>query len=985
MRRRIQFSIWQSMLSLLVVFAFNTVAIEAQQLTVSGTVTSVESGETLPGVNVVVVGENRGTVTDLEGNYELNVSADATLRFTYVGFTSQNVSVNGREVINIELTESLAALDEVIVMGYTAISKRQVSSSVAQVSADALEQVTTHDPTAALEGQMAGVIVERSSGRPGQNASITIRGTGSITAGTSPLYVIDGVIAGSGARDAVSPSDIESITVLKDAAATALYGSRAANGVVVITTKRGRSGDTRLDVRSARGYNTTLHGNESWMDATELYEFQQNMINAENGPFYNRPEVMDINTNWRDIGFDTGVTQMYEAAVSGGDDQTTFYVSGNFFEEQGTNIGTNYERISGRVNLQHNFSQDFQVLASVSGNYGVRDNVVQGNPYTILTFSARALPWDTPWNEDGTVRRGTESDWYSRDSENPLHGMQWNTDMDKVSYYEANVRLQYNLFDWAYFTTTNRYSQRDGRREIFLDARSLAGGARDGSIDHRNNRGTSLLTSNLLHLNRGWATQSISGLVGFEFQDSRSESSNLVGGGLAPGMKIPDAAAIPFSVGGGIGESAFSSIFAQAEYEYMERYIATLSFRTDGSSRFGENNRWGNFYSIGASWIISNESFFEDVDVINQLALRASYGTTGNASIGNYDAAGLYSFTSNYIGVPASFPTRVPNPNLTWEVAETYNLGLDLDIVDRINMSLDVYQRTNRDLLQAVTLPGTSGIDSQMQNVGSVDNKGIEFQLNSVNIQTPNLNWTTNFTISSNRNRVVELFDGEPINIGGNQRLMEGHDMNTYWLRKWHGVNTQTGAPQWEVVTRNDAGEITNVEITEDYGEANPQVGGVSTPNFQGGIRNTVQYRNFTLSAFFTFVQGATGYYGTGIDFGAYVTTNYRHLRPGESYWQQPGDETHFPANIVGGNNSGHLESTLFLYDQTYLRLRSARIAYNFTSDSDLIQRLGMRSAQLYINGENLVTFTDWPGRDPAADNSYPLARNFLFGIELGF
>lgn len=948
----------------------------AQLVTVTGTVTSSETGETLPGVNVSVVGQATGTVTNLEGNYEIEVSAEATLRFSYIGFVAQNIPVNGRDVIDVELAESVQALDELVVMGYTVVSKREVSSSVAQVSEQDLEGISSSDPTAALEGKMAGVVVEQSSGRPGQNADILIRGTGSISASSSPLYVIDGVIAGAGEREAVAPSDIESISVLKDAAATALYGSRASNGVVVITTKKGRAGDTRLTLRSSRGYTQTLHGNEEWMDSQELYDFHQNMVSAEVGPFYNRPEVTQYNTNWRDVGFDTGITQMYDASISGGDEQTTFFISGNFFNEEGTNIGTNYDRISGRVNVTHNFNEDLRVDARVAGNYGVRDNVVTGNPYTILTFSQRALPWDTPYNEDGTVRKGTESDWYSRDSENPLHGMQWNTDKDKVSFYSADLRLEYNLTNWASFSSSNRYSQRDGRREIFLDARSLAGGGRNGSVENQSNRSTSVLTSNLLSMNKAWASSSLNGLVGFEYQDNRAEYTNFLGGGLAPGLTIADAAAVPYEVGGDIGESAFQSYLAQAEYEYMEKYIATVSFRRDGSSRFGSDNRYGNFYSVGASWVLSRENFLADIDAIDQLALRASYGTTGNASIANYDAQGLYSFTSNYIGTPASFPSRVPNPNLTWEVAKTYNLGVDVALFNRVNMSVDVYQRTNEDLLQNVTLPGTSGIDDRILNVGSVENKGIELAINTTNFRTTDFSWTTSFTLSANRNKVKELYDGEPID-NGDFRIEEGYDINTFYLRKWYGVNSQTGAPQWI----NADGTI-----TEDYGIAAPQLAGATTPDFRGGIRNRFQYKNFGLDTFFTYVSGAKGYYSTGIDFGAYLTTNYRKLRPGESYWQQPGDNAHFPANVVGGNNSGHLESTLFIYDRSYLRLRSARLSYTLPQDISFLQAAGLRNALIYVNGENLLTFTDWPGRDPAGeDNAYPLARTFLFGIEIGF
>ncbi|MEX0905724.1 MAG: TonB-dependent receptor [Balneolaceae bacterium] len=984
MRKKIRALLFKSGFSVLIALIAVT-TINAQQITVSGTVTSAVTGETLPGVNIAIVGESGGSVSNLNGNYEISVAADATLRFTFIGFEPQLVPVEGRTSIDVELSESTSVLDEVLVVGYGTISKRQITSSVAQVSGQDLQTVESHDPIDMLQGQMAGVVIERTSGQPGSNASITIRGQGSISASSNPLYVVDGVIAGTGSRDAVSPSDIASITVLKDAAATALYGSRASNGVVVITTKRGSSGSTQIDVRSSAGFSKTLLGNEEWMNSQELYDWHQQLVNASAGPFYQRSELLNTDVNWWDVGFDGGATQNYEASVSGGNDQTTFYLSGGYFNETGTGVGTNYDRVSGRVNVQHTFNDKLNVSSQVAGNYSVQNNVVAGAPYDMLTFAARNLPWDSPYNEDGTVRTGTEPDWYSRDSENPLYGMQWNSEEDKTTYFSGDLNLRYNLTDWAYFRTNNRFSLREGREIEFRDPRSQAGGSRNGEIAHDIDRSSSVITSNLLNLNKGWARQSLSGLIGFEFQENKSEDTYVLGTGLAPGMKILDAAATAFDTDGNIFESAFASMFAQAEYEWDETYIATVSFRRDGSSRFGANNRWGNFWSASGSWILSKEAFLSDVEFLDQLALRASYGTTGNAEISNYGAFGLYEFTRAYYGIPASWPSRTPNPDLTWEVAKTYNIGLDFDFLNRFSFSVDVYQRDNEDLLQNVTLPGTSGISSQLQNVGSVRNKGIEFQISSRNIETAQFSWTTDLTLSSNSNTVTGLNDGEAINYGGIYRIEEGHDINTIYMRKWHGVNPDTGAPQWEVVTRNDAGEITNVDITEDYGTANPQIVGATTPDFQGGLRNVFQYRNFTLNAFFTFQSGSQRYLGGGgLDHGAYMTTNKKHLQPGESYWRQPGDNATHPAQIVNGNNSAQLESTLFLYDNSYLRLRNLRLTYSLPPDNSLMQSVGLRNALLYASGDNLVTFTDYPGKDPVS-GSYPIARVILFGIEVGF
>lgn len=956
--------------------------INAQQITVTGTVTSAETEETLPGVNVTIVGTASGTVTNFSGEYSLSVASDATLRFSYIGFQSRDVAVDGNTVINVELNESTATLDELVVLGYATISKRQVTSAVAQVSGENLNVIASHDPIDMLEGRMAGVVVGTSSGQPGSDASIQIRGRGSISASSSPLFVVDGII---GSDNAVAPSDIASITVLKDAAATALYGSRASNGVVVITTKRGRAGSTLVNVRSSVGFSQAITGNTEFMNAQELYDWHQNLVNASAGPFYNRPELLTHDTNWWDQGFDGGATQNFEASVSGGDDRTRFYLSGGYYNEEGTSIGTNFDRLSGRVNIQHNLTDQIEVSAQVSGTYSSRFDVVSGNPYSMLRFAESSVPWDTPYNADGTVRTGREADWYSRDSENPLHGMQWNTDEANDTYLTGDLNLRYNIADWVSFRTNNRFSLSNGFDVVFQDSRSAAGSPRNGTIEHGRNSSNSVITSNLFNFNKGWARQSLSGLAGFEYSDSRYEDTNALGIGLAPGMKILSAAATALGTTGNINENAFASFLAQAEYEWDETYIATVSFRRDGSSRFGINNRWGNFWSVSGSWIISNESFMEDVDYLDQLALRGSYGTTGNASISNYGAYGLYSFTRNYFGIPASWPSRTPNPDLTWEVAKTVNVGLDVDFMDRVNFSVDVYRRDNEDLLQNVTLPGTSGISSQLQNVGTVRNYGIEFQITTQNVQSTRFNWNTTLTLSSNKNEVIKLSNGEAIN-SGNFRFEEGYDMNSVYMRKWIGVNPQTGAPQWEVVTRDEDGEITSRAVTEDYGTANSQIIGTTTPKFLGGLNNSLQYGNLSLNIFFTFNQGSQDYVGGGgNDHGAYMTTNKRKLQPGESYWRQPGDNATYPAQIVNGNNSSQLESSLYLYDSSYLRLRNARVAYDLPSDGSILQAIGMRSLRVYASGDNLLTFSSYPGRDPAGSGRYPIPRTYMFGIELGF
>ncbi|MEL7832906.1 SusC/RagA family TonB-linked outer membrane protein [Fodinibius sp. Rm-B-1B1-1] len=958
-----------------VLFLFGAVGLQAQNITVKGTVTEASTGESLPGVNVTVQGTTSGTTTNGEGLYEITAGSDATLVFSFVGFETQEVSIDGRNTIDIELVASTEALDEVLVMGYTQQSREESSSSVVQVSGEDINDVTATSATEALQGKATGVFVTSSSGQPGSDTEVRVRGTGSISAGAEPLYVVDGVIGGT-----FDPSDVESMSVLKDASATALYGSRAANGVVVVQTKSGSVDETQINISSTVGWNKRSNGNFEIMNSQQLYRYHEQIGNPNL-----QSDWQNIDTNWQDLAFRTGMTNKYNVSASGGNEETTFYVSGNYYKEEGTLVETGYERFGGRANIDHQFRDNFKVNAQLSGRYTSSDN----NPTGALYQSYTNMPWDEPYSDDGELRTGKENDWIGRDQSNFLYPLQYNYNNSNSKQLTANVRAEYEIADWIYLSSTNRVTYSTSRNEVFSDAQTSAGSTNNGELYNYYSQNSSFLSSNLFNFDRSFGDHSISGVAGFEYEFNYADGMGGTGVGVFSGLEVLDVTAEAFSIGGFKSDSKFVSGLSQVTYDYDNTYYLKASFRTDGSSRFGQENQYGNFYSLGGSWILSNEEFLGNYDWLTNLKVRASYGTTGNAEIGNYLASGLYTYSLQYAGDPASQPERLENPDLTWEIARMTNIGLDIGIADRIDVTLDFYRKTNDDLLQNVRLPGTSGIESITRNIGSVRNNGIELGISSTNIQGA-FQWTTDFNISFNDNEVLSLNEGEDI-PNGNQRIMEGYDLRTWYMREWAGVDPQTGDPLWIKQEKDGQGNVISETETSNYSEATLMSVGNASPDFTGGIGNTFQYKGFRLHTFFNFVYGNEIYHSARQLFdsdGAYVTYNAMVLKDDWSRWQEPGDKATHPKPEFGGNNNSNRPSSRYLEDGSYLRLRNVSLSY--TMPNDWIANFGIRSARLFVKGDNLATFTSFSGMDPQvgvdgdASTKYPISKKYLIGIELG-
>lgn len=952
---------------------------------ISGKVTD-ENGEGLPGVSIIIKGTSTGTVTNENGTYSLSTTTDnPVLIFSFVGYQSIELNAAGKHVLDVVMTSDTKALEEVIVIGYTSKQTSQLTSSVSTVSGKQLNDVTSNNPLSLLQGKAPGVIVSNPSGDPTAASNVVIRGSSSITAGSGPLMVVDGIIGGN-----ANPNDIETITILKDAAATGLYGSRAANGVIIITTKSGKSGKTRISLNASTGFNNPTTGNFRVMNSRELYDYEKSFYPADRFDKEIPSGVVNQHTNWQDLAFRTGITQNYVLSVSGGNEKTKFYVAGNFYNEEGTLKFNEAKKYNLRTNLNHKINEKLSLNIKLNTYF----NKFNSDPAGLdgaLYGAYNNMPWDQPYNADGSINRGTEGGWYGREQENFLHGWQYNLNQSRSTGMDADVNLEYQIIHDLTFYSYNRISYNNSRGELYHDIRSKAGKGLGRLTDSFGN-GLSLITSNRIKYDKHFGNHQLTALAVAEAEKNRTESNGLTGEGFAPGLHVMSTASRVLTAYGDIFENAFSKGLVQLDYSYDNRYFAVVSYINESSSRFGANKRSGNFYTLGASWILSNEDFLKNNTTIDLLKVRASYGLTGNAEIGNYQSLGLYSFAAQYAGNSAAFPSQLANNDLTWEKAKSLNFGTDLSFFKRINLNLDLYRKTTDGLLLNVELPYTSGFSSVIRNVGAVQNKGLEINLNTLNT-TGEFKWETGFNIAFNKSKVLQLVDGKDIRQG-NLLLREGLELYTWNMRKWAGVDAENGDPLWEVVTTDANGNETR-STTNSYSDATLQNVGSAAPDFTGGFSNTFSYKRFTLSAFMNFVSGNKVYHtsrGLFDSDGAYYTYNSMVLADGWSRWENPGDMATHPKAVFGGNRNSNQTSSRYLEDGSYLRLRNINLSYDIPAQ--FLNKLKIADMRVYVSGDNLLTFTKFSGMDPevslgpgggTSSIKYPISKKVLFGINLTF
>lgn len=979
-----------------------TVGAYAQNV-VKGKVVSAETNQPMVGVSVFVKGDNlRGTSTDASGNYSIKASANEVLVFSFIGCETASEAVNQRTVIDVRLKTQANQLDDVVVMGYSTQTKAELSSSVVTLKGENLTDVTSPDVGNMLQGKAPGVLVYNTSGQPGSQATIRVRGTGSISAASDPLYVVDGIIGGS-----FNPNDIETLTVLKDAGATALYGSEGAGGVIVITTKSAKTGQkTTVNFKLSAGVKSVLSGRLKMMDSRELYDTQKTfmpevLFNAQ------RPEsLLERNFDWTDAIFRTGVVQNYYASVAGSSGKTNYFVSIDHYNEEGTLINTKYARTSARVNLSTELYKSLRMNTRVAYTNS-RD--YSASAYQTLEFAYGLLPWDNPYNADGSAKdlmHDSSLEWLSQNRYNIFYNEQYNYAKSHGNDLSADLQLIWQITPWLSFTTSNRFNTTNSKYVVYNDPRTVSESETvKGSLSHNLSEGWGISTSNLLKASQSWGSHTLTGLVGYEYGINKEEYTDVEGINMPQGMDAMNAT-LPYTNGGYDIWGEGYSFFAQAQYSYANKYVMTASFRADASSKFAPKNRTGYFPSVSGSWIISKENWFADSRALRLLKLRASWGQTGNSSIGSYMYLDSYSLSAKYQNNVAAIPVRKANPTLGWETADMTNLGLDVNLWDRLEVTLDLYHIVNKGLLLNVPTAPSTGFFEFTDNAGKVRNRGFEVMVSSTNIRHKNFEWTTSVNLGLNRNKVLttptpEGFLQSNTNGSVTQIVKPGHDIYSWYMPKWLGVDPSNGDPVWEKLLYDDKGKVVGSEPTNVYNDAQKQIVGSATPKFSGGFFNNFRLYNFSLNVACNFVYGNKIFNldRTIMDNdGAFTNYNMVSFDNGLKWkrWEKPGDAATHPKAVSFGNKNSNAVSSRYLEDGSFFRIKNITLAYNFPKK--LLSKLHMQGLKVYASVDNLATFTKFSGMDPEIDlqgssynlagmysSPYPVGRTFMFGVDLTF
>ncbi|MDR0414223.1 MAG: SusC/RagA family TonB-linked outer membrane protein [Prevotellaceae bacterium] len=974
---------------------------KAQDLKITGQVFDSQN-RPVAGAAVAVKGSATGAIADADGSYSISAPAGSVLVFSFIGMERREEMVDGRSRIDVVLTEEEQLISEVVVMGYNTKTKSELSSSVVTLSAEKLTDVTSSNVASMLQGKAAGVMVSSSTGAPGATPEILIRGAGSITAQATPLYVVDGIIGGL-----YNPNDVETLTVLKDAAATSLYGSAAAGGVIIVTTKHAKYGQkTVVDFKSTFGRKTVDNGNFALMDAEGLFAFQKLVMSPAQFEVIRPVKLKKQNFDWINAAFKPGYVQNYYLSVSGGAPSVSYRVSGDYYNEDGALLSTGYRRLNLRSNVSARLAERLTLKTDITYAHSRTSSYMW---YT-LEDAYKNMPWDNPYDESGELvfinspKRPDGTTWYGNRKMNFLHSNEYNYDRFTGNAIMGDLTLTWNILDWLSFESRNRASTDNGFQKTFIDPRSFDVEWKDrGTNTESNTISYSVGTTNLLTAKKAFGLHALDGFVGFEsgYWNNRYTTATAIDLPLVglPSLSIGN----PHEVGGSLVEGSGISYLGQVQYSYDGRYIASASVRADASSTFGPDNRWGTFPAGSLAWLASKESFLKDNPAVTFLKVRGSFGLTGNSNIGQYRYLSSYSFTSRYNDVTGALPVNLPNSMLGWESAWMSNVGVDVTLLRRLTLNIDLYNIDNKDLLLNVPVSSSSGYEYKLQNIGSVRNRGVEVQVSSENIKGA-FTWTTDFNIAFNRNAVVSVPNAKPFtqSAGGstslNQIVEEGEDIFTWYMPKWLGVDPETGAPVWER-TKDDSGNPIAPEVTSEYAKATPQKVGKATPLFTGGLINAFACKGFALSISCNFLYKNL-IYNSGREFfdvdGAILDMNQMELAAGWSRWEKPGDNATHPKPMMNGNSNAHKTSSRYLEDGSYFRIRNVTFSYAFPKK--WTEKVKVSNLRVYVSADNLYTFTKYSGMDPEVSYQmaawslpgmqafkYPLSKQLLGGIELTF
>lgn len=1009
----------------------------AQTTTISGTVVD-NNGESVIGASVVVKGTTIGVSTGLNGEFSIDIpDGKKTLVFTLVGMnTVESVATQGMKVV---MSDKETALDEVMVIAYGTVKKESFTGAANAINQNVIKDVPVMSFEQALQGAAPGMMITSSSGQPGAQQKINIRGVGSINASTEPLYVIDGVpmapenISVSGVSNSpgslgisslINPADIANITVLKDAAATSLYGSRAANGVILITTKTGKpsaSGKARVSFKAQLGFNDWAVENRPIVSGEQLTElWQEGYYNYLDNYYTTQlalgkiPEMPTSSQMWDETRADTdmylskpaggytdwekelfrssGFTQNYEANVAGGDAKTQFFVSIGYRSQDGKAKNSYSQQYSGRVNLTHSINDRFKVGTNVSATKMKQERVAEGTAYANPYYSSRSYLWPTipVYNEDGT--------YYTGPKLNGRDNLAQSNNVDKYPQDVFDMRAsfwgEYNIYDNLKFKQTLNYTRTTNDATTQWPTSGGNGRNTGGTAIKYSTTSASYYTSSILTYDKTINLHSFDVLAGWDVE--RRDKSVL----RASAQNF--ASDQSMDLGGGIPTDAFSlkepdrmlSMLSRANYNYDNKYYASASFRRDGSSRLGKNVQWGNFWSASAAWRISAESFMKNLTFLDDLKLRLSYGESGTLPLDWFEGQATYTTYDYYSGSAIIYPARIANPDLSWEKAQTLNFGLDIRLFNALSIEMDIYDRKTSDLILPVPVSLTTGFGNYLSNEGEMSNKGIEVAIGYDVFQTKDFYWNTRLNFAHNKNKVTKLYGGTEIIPSGTDNRTSfitrvGESYSSIYLREYAGYNTETGAEQWYTNTLLEDGTRDRT-ITENPASAQRVIVGNADPKLTGGWQNTFTYKGFSLSALFSFSFGSK-FYDNGwssTSDGLYDFTNLPS-KAQLSRWQKPGDKAKFGKRTYG-YSYGNYSSSKWVYDNDYIRLKNISLSYSLPTN--LVKKADLSAVRFIISGNNIWTPKHTKGFDPESVDEFnkigyalPPLKDITFGIEVNF
>ena len=959
--------------------------LSAQNLVkVSGRVTDKDTTEAVIGCSVVW-GPTSGTTTDIEGRYSLSVAPGTTLRFIYIGYVTHEWTVpEGVSEVshNVELEVESHTFEEVVVVAYGTRKKGTIAGSVSTVKADKLESVPAAGFDQALQGQSAGLMVLSNSGEPSKAATFQIRGTNSINSGTSPLFILDGVPITSSDFNAISPSDIESVSVLKDASSSSIYGARAANGVVVITTKRGTTmNDAKVTFRAQTGISQIAHGNWNLMNTAERIEFEK-MVGLDTGKNYDILAKTDI--NWMDVVFnDAAWLQNYDLSVSSATEKMNYYVSGSFFDQDGIAQGSMFRRFSLRANADVRASKWLRVGTNTMAVYEQVQQAEDGQYalYSPISASRFMLPYWNPYREDGSIASESDGSWKGT-GQNPLEWMESNPQTNKK--YKLLTTLFAEITPIKDLTIRTQFGADFTNSTTFMQ--SMPSYAPNNGIGVAGRAAYNTLNLTITNTINYRLTvgdgHSLNFMLGHEGVNNHYEGFQaIIQGQNNDFLTTLSSGSRAISWGDVTSSYGFLSFFARGEYDYDSRYYADFSLRTDASSRFGRSGRWATFWSVGLMWNAKRESFLSGAYWLSNAQLALSTGTSGNSSIPNYDHLALVGGGANYNDSMGIYPMQSGNEDLGWEKLWTTNVALHLGFWHRVNLDLEFYNKLTTDMLMSVPVSyADKGEGYRWDNIGAMVNRGVELQLNANIIDRPNFIWSLSANVSYNKNKITELYNGldEYELSSTSTKLVVGHSVGEFYVNRYAGVNPANGDALW--LTKDG-------EVTTEFNESDKVMVGKSyIAPWQGGFGTYFSWHGLALSAQFAWVADRWMFNNDRFfeeSNGLYSTYNQsrRILYEG---WKKPGDVTDIPRYGV----TPQMDSR-FLEDASFLRLKNIMLSYSLPQRV-LQKSKFFSSARIYVQAQNLFTFTAFTGIDPEATGNvyqaqYPMSRQYSLGVDLTF